>query len=130
MTVTEEKKSLSDVQPGDLVVLGTGKDRRVHKVTRTTSTQIIIAPYGNEIRYWKCNGEKVGASVDRWHFPVRLPTPGELEELRLLAEWRDLIVKGFRLLELAKTAQPDAVEIGHLRSAVSSLIGMNLPQKP
>ena len=76
---------LKDLKPGDAVVVDFGmwsNRKRIGVVERTTATQIVLK---SGSRYLKRNGNQVGAGHNASGPYIRIPTPGQLEEIKKAA---------------------------------------------
>lgn len=72
------KKFLEGLKEGDQVCIYAGRKHHITHVTRTTPAQIIIA---SGTRFWKKNGEQVGAHSVWSQFRIEPVTPSVLEEI-------------------------------------------------
>lgn len=110
------RERLQEAQPGDTVIhYDRGSLPHIKQIKRVTPSQIILAWGKVEIRYWKKNGERVGASTwDKdW---IKVPTPEELKEAQdqirahnLRGEVEALIVKKLRA-SILRNMSPELLE--------------------
>ena len=114
-------KTLFDVKPGDQLVVTTARGRRIVEVEHETKTQIKTK---DGTRRWnKKTGELVGSSRDPWNLQrIRVPTEGELEEIRLNAKCRRALSKlEDSLGEIERKVKPSYELFGELLQANARL---------
>ena len=115
-------KTLFDVKPGDLLIVDTARGRRTVEVEHETKTQIKTK---DGIRWNKKSAHKVGSKLGGiWDAErIRVPTEGELEEVRLNARCRRALSKlQDSLVEIQRKAKPSPELLGELLQANARLI--------
>lgn len=114
-------KTLFDVKPGDLLIVDNARGRRIVEVESETKTQVKTK---DGIK-WNKKAARVVGSLSRggWHAErIRVPTEGELEELKINGKCRRALIRlEDSLKDIQRKAKPSYELFGELTQANARL---------
>lgn len=112
-------KTLSDVKPGDLLIIQHRQDRRIVQVETVTSCRFKTKDGST----WnKKTAKKVGEKPDPWHTErIRVPEEGEVEEIRLTHYCRSAVWVLVDLMPKLNNCKASRELLDELRQAIDRL---------